>query len=325
MLARQVGCLISALHSQFWEDFEWAAPADTLVGVVKRGLKAMGWVETGNWMWQADEIGCLDLSRTPSCSAVELRSKKKKAAHLVREGWRRWCWQKVHTKGMSRHDFREAAETSTERADAYNEPRVRLVRKAASTGDTTVLSILAGSYRTPACMQGRGDEVLTRCPCCTALGSQRHIFWECEQVREELHTVQGLTRPRTPEDGWQRRFAWPRVDSEKTENGRRYNADVLQWCRAVVLMMRDKKYGNSERQLRIEAAINRRVDELARKAQRSGDLEWMHHMKREVELVGDFKVPDEDEDMQYIYNEDDEDLMEEEKNGDESEDCMNLA
>ena len=113
------------------------------------------------------------------------------------------------------------------------------------------------------------------------MGNQEHVFWKCGEVVKEIKRRGGNGRPRRPKDGWQERFGWPDVKEQRTEKGRRYNKEVLQWLEAVVTLIWDRRYGNEEKKRRKETAIKRRTDELVRRQRREGDEEWWQEMKRD--------------------------------------------
>jgi len=170
----------------------WSNGSGSLVAELRKWFKARRFSEVRPWEWSHVD--------DPSIQVSALNSDKvhlKRMSHLIREGWRFYCWDQFLQ--TSRH---EISTVSHVQASDLRQVKWSAVR-ALSESCAACRTVAVGGTVSPAWFHARdGEPFSSSCPWCPALGSWFHVCWECE------FSPLLASRPPTPSLGITRRFGW---------------------------------------------------------------------------------------------------------------------
>ena len=218
------------------EEADWRAPAHTVVATLKSMLKNLGWEEIGQFAWQHQSAGYIEMEASTDLI--------KKFQHQIRESFRHKCWTQFFER-TKRHEIKAMSSTPE-----HNSNRAKQIQQIASRGGIQAV-LMTGGIRSPACVQKfqRDTIVLpTTCPGCEEEGFFDHVYWRCSAVPLRI----GKQRPEPPLEPMQRRYGWPLGTSRSRDE------EIIDWMSAVTTLIWDRRYQNTTVKLIKNAAIEKR-------------------------------------------------------------------
>ena len=113
------------------------APAHTVVATLKNMLKNLGWEEMGQFAWQHQSAGYIEMEDSSDLI--------KKFQHQIRESFRHRCWTQFFER-TKRHEIKAMSSTPD-----YNSNRAKQIQQIASRGGIQA-ALMTGGIRSP-CMR----------------------------------------------------------------------------------------------------------------------------------------------------------------------------
>ena len=154
------------------------------------------------------------------------------------------------------------------------------------------MSVLCGAFRSPANFQigianKMSGEYPDKCIACREIGGHHHIFWDCEAVRQKFR--QSFGEAPVTDDPLQRRYGLPLG----TKTSVLHDDQVLRWMEAITNEVWDQRYGNSDKKIRVDMAVQKK-----------------RRLREEQEIVDVLEYADEEEEKWLAEQEayDDEEL-----------------
>jgi hypothetical protein len=239
-----------------WKGKRQAIPK-TIVGVLRKRMKYLGWKEEDEWHWKLEreeeegESWDINLRNIKERTEEEWKKERGRIMHLVRANFRR----KSFMKFLDVKTRRFYINIDKRR---YPEDRINAVRKV--KGDGVTMAILVGAVMSPACfMDGKMQAktgLPTGCPCgCKEVGYHDYVYWECPGMEKAIMGTNRDLRPRPkPVDEWQRRFGWP-TGSQKDK---RRDDLILEWMWATTMYIWGDRYKSAEEAAKIQKVQERR-------------------------------------------------------------------
>ena len=161
------------------------------VATLRKWLRQRGWAEVRPWSWQKLGVGELLLEPGADLS---------RQLHQLRAGWRLFSWNQFLKN--KRHEAQELRTAEVDPRNVFNR-NFDLLRKICAA-EPACRSVALCAVVSPAWFKDRQVESFpSTCPWCRALGTWKHIAWECRS--SPLLSL----RPRCPRDAIESRLGWP--------------------------------------------------------------------------------------------------------------------
>ena len=142
---------------------QWKDVAYSPLWALRKWLKERGWSENAPWCWGRQGIR-LSL-RANAQLDVQL--------HMLRSGWREYCWNRFVSKS-GRHEVVDLGLANVEDVRRCDFKRLRELMK-----NPACRTVCLGATVSPAWFRER-HVFSDRCLWCDALGTWRHLCWDCK-------------------------------------------------------------------------------------------------------------------------------------------------
>lgn len=192
----------------------------TWLGTVRGWLEDLGWIEEGPFHWRCHALGARGIIRwSGRVSTAELDVEK----HMLRESWRRILF--ANFLGSSRRDAQAIG------TPPYAESRVAAARQLFREFDTHAKAVMMGAVVSDARLDRMYHRPIQPCSWCqhpSAIPCWDHAAWYCPAF--------SASRPRRPNDAFQRILGWPMGRNPGTDQA------VLAHLGKVRQKLLDKRY-----------------------------------------------------------------------------------